>query len=180
MILPVLLACLGGFLPDSTDSDGRLRAVRWSKESDTLRVEFEFEGARPRRMKLASLEESGGGPGLRLDLEGIRWRKSPLDLPSWFHGSPTSDSTGSVFRIDLRRSSVWRATWKEDILGLEMVGRARPAWWADARVLGTLGVGMVVAGAATVWMSHQEEPGPVPADPVDDGIIPPPDFGFPR
>jgi len=177
--LPVLLAGLAGFLSDSVESESRLRDLRWSARQDTLRIEFDFEGARPARFRVANPAGGGGKPGLGVDFEGVRWRKRSGGLPTWIHGGPTADSSGLSVRIDLRRPSVWRAVWSGDILALEMVGRPRPALWADPRALGVAGVGLA-AGATAIWLASQEESKPVKPPATDDGIIPPPDFGFPR
>ncbi|QQS05124.1 MAG: hypothetical protein IPK50_23100 [Fibrobacterota bacterium] len=181
-----LLATLCGILPDSTTGESRLRAVRWTRNADTLRMEFEFAGGRPRRFRIAALQEPVGKPALRIDFEGVVGRKLSKNLPGWIHGTPSADSAGLAVRVDLRKPLPWRATWRGDVLGVELAGRARDgSIWTDPRFLGVAGVGLA-AGATALWMSRQEAatpapaPAPSPSTNPDDGIIPPPGFGFPK
>lgn len=184
MNLWALLATLCGFLPDSTEGESRLRAVRWTMKADTLRMEFEFEGGRPRRFRIAALQEPVGKPALRIDFDGVRGRKLSRKLPGWIHGTPSVDSGALAVRVDLRKPLPWRANWRGDVLWVELAGRARDgSIWTDPRFLGVAGVGLV-AGVTALWVSRQKEATPAttsgPSTNPEDGIIPPPGFGFPK
>lgn len=179
-----LLMALCGTLGDSSASASRLKSVRWSSASDTLRIGFSFDGGRPRRLRIANRAAQEGKPALLVDFDGMRWQKMSTPLPRWMHAASTSDSSGLGWRVDLERPSSWRANWRGDVLWVELAGRARDgSIWTDPRFLGVAGVGLV-AGATALWVYRQEDATPAanpgPSTNPDDGIIPPPGFGFPR
>ncbi len=179
----LFLLALCGAWPDSAVEESRLSAVRWKASSDTLRLAFHFEGGRPRRLRIAALQEPAGKPALRIEFEGVGGGKWRQKLPGWIHGITSVDSSAVEFRVDLRNPLAWRAVWKDDVLKLELAGSHRSSIWTDPRFLGLAGAA-VATGATVVWLSAQEEPLPAPTPaPLtnpDDGIIPPPGFGFPR
>lgn len=175
MISPWLAVLAGGLDPVPERSGSLLRA-HWREFRDSIRLELAFEGGRPQRLRAGF--DSSRPERFLLDLEGSVVVAQGESWPDWLTRRPRSDREGMGLALDLAHPARWRMRWQGDVLQVDLAagGEVRPLWrkpWALA-----LGAGVL---AGVVWWigTGTEDASENPTTPVDRGIIPPPDFGFP-
>lgn len=156
-----------------------LKSVRPDLVADTIRLDLEFAGTRPRRERIGRPDGAGAGRQIRIEFEGARL-DSALDRkwPRWLHAHSDEASDILSLRIDLTEATPWRAVWAGDTMRVSILNRVdtHPPW-KNPWVLGAAGVAMVGGGVA-LWMQFGSEASPSP--PAASDVIPPPDIAMPE
>ena len=173
-----LLVALGAVSVGAIQTQPRIRSVRSSGHSDTLRVEFEFQGGRPEAYRIGNFQNDKGKEFLRVQIAGASLHlNEPSKVPRWMTVEVQSGS--AEFRIPVYGTLPWRAKWVGDTLRLEMPDKLRNPIWTYPLFVGTMGAGLVAGGVALwVYANGQEKPAPAPAPAVHK--IPDPEFTFPE
>jgi hypothetical protein len=155
-----------------------LGSMEWSKVADTLRVEFGFKGGRPERFRIGPAKGPTELRFLLVELGGARLDAPILARwPSWAKSLEGAGTDKVSIRIDLDRAVPWRASWRDNVLRLDLVDRVhRKPLWSNPWVLGGAGV-TLVAGGLAVWMLSND---PTPGGTVEESDIPRPGFGLPK
>lgn len=172
--LPVLVASLAGM----EDGMAVLKDVRTRTVDDTIRLELEFSGARPRRERIGR----GADPGRReiwIELDGARFDSALVrKWPPWLRDLSGPASGSLAFRIDLSEETPWNASWNGDTLRVGLLDRVDShLFWKNPWVLGATGAALV-GGGLVLWMQFGSE-SPSPETPSAD-LIPPPDIPMPE
>lgn len=181
-MIGVLALWLVGAAAPNPSEPAVLRRVGWSLSADTLHLDLEFEGARPTRQRIGPPEGAASARELRIDLQGARMGDSAgMGWPRWLRGDEDRDAGTVSLRIDLAEPAPWKASWRQDDLRIDLIGRGRPTpFWRSPWILGVAGTA-AVAGGVAIWMGSGD--GSVAASapgPAGDDVIPPPDVAFPR
>ena len=154
-----------------------IRSVRSSGHSDTLRLEFEFQGGRPEAYRIGSFQNDRGKNFLRIQIAGASLNLNDQSkTPRWM--AVEAQPGSAEFRIPVYGTLPWRARWFGDTLRLEMPDQLRNPIWTYPWFVGTAGAGLVAGGLA-LWVYANGQDNPAPA-PVARNRIPDPEFTFPK
>lgn len=153
----------------------RIRSVRSSGSSDTLRVDFDFQGGRPEAYRIGGFQNDRGKTFLRIQIAGASMRVDDQPkVPRWMEAR--SQDGKAEFRIPLYGTAPWRARWAGDTLRVELPDQLRNPIWTYPWFVGTLGAG-VVAGGVALWVYANGQDAPAPSRRER---IPNPEFTFPE
>jgi hypothetical protein len=166
-------------VPVSAGSTVSLGALDWRKTGDTMRVEFVFKGGRPERFRVGPARGPTELRFLVVELGGTKL-DAPLlaRWPAWAKSVTPVDSGRVAIRIDLDRPVPWRATWRGDVLRVDLIDRVhRKSLLTNPWVLGGSGVTLVAGGLAVWMLTGSDAPG---TSVVEESDIPRPGFGLPK
>ena len=156
-----------------------LKDVRTTTVDDTIRLELEFHGPRPRRERIGR----GADPGRReiwIELDGARLDSAlARKWPRWLREHKSKPRGMLALRIDLSKETPWSASWSGDTLRVAILDRVdHRRIWTNPWVLGATGAALV-GGGVVLWMSLGSESTTPPQAPAPD-VIPPPDIAMPE
>jgi hypothetical protein len=169
------VVCLGAAVVWSLQSVPRIRSVRSSGSSDTLRVDFEFQGGRPEAYRIGGFQNDRGKTFLRVQIAGASMRVDDQPkIPRWMVAQ-TQEGIAE-FRIPVYGTAPWRARWAGDTLRVELPDQLRNPIWTYPWFVGTMGAG-VVAGGIALWVygNGRDEPSRIPPPGIPDPVFTFPD-----
>lgn len=172
--LPLLVASLAA----TEDDMAVLKDVRTTAVDDTIRLELEFSGTRPRRERIGR----GADPERReiwIEFEGARFDTGLVrKWPRWLRDRSGKASGMLALRIDLSEETPWNAFWSGDTLRVGLLDRVdRHRLWKNPWVLGTTGAALV-GGGIVLWMQLGSESSTSEASSTE--VIPPPNIAMPE
>lgn len=169
-----IVVCLGATVVWSIQTAPRIRSIRSSGYSDTLRVEFEFQGGRPDAYRIGGFQNDRGKTFLRVQIAGASMRVDDQPkIPRWMEARAQEGT--AEFRIPVYGTTPWRARWAGDTLRVELPDQLRNPIWTYPWFVGTMGAGVVATGVALwVYSNGQDEPAKAIRPKIPD-----PEFTFP-
>ena len=153
-----------------------LRSMRWAAVDDSMEIDFEFASGQPTRYRVTAAPDSIHDRSLLVEFSNAIPGDAPrLKPPKWARISRGADADRIAVRIDLDRSTPWKANWDGNTLRMQILNRVKdsPAW-KNPWVIGGLG-GALLGGGVMFWLLGEHGR---PAS--GEGVIPPPDVVFPQ